>query len=372
MTAARFQVVFHIRSDAAQIEARARSIAVEQSVEMPVAAIDDEAILRDIVGRVDGIADLGGGVFEVRIGLAVATVEADAGQLLNMAFGNTSLHEDVVLRDIVLPEAMEAAFGGPGHGLEGLRRRLGAHDRALTCSALKPQGLSADRLAGIAERFTRGGIDFIKDDHGIADQHYSPFAARVAAIAAAVRRATAETGHGTRYLPSLAGNLEQMHLQVRTAREEGLDTVMLAPMIAGVATLQALVRAWPEVAFFAHPTLGGAARIAPDLLIGKLFRLFGADAVIFPNFGGRFGYTPEQCRSLARHATGANPRLRGAVPVPAGGMTTARVPEILEFYGTDVMLLLGGSLLETRERLTEATAAFTAAVARHGKGSAHG
>ena len=52
----------------------------------------------------------------------------------------------------------------------------------------------------------------------------------------------------------------------------------------------------------AHPTMAGAARIAPPLLIGKLFRLFGADAVIFPNHGGRFGYSPETCRRLAQAA----------------------------------------------------------------------
>ena len=73
-------------------------------------------------------------------------------------------------------------------------------------------------------------------------------------------------------------------------------------MIAGWSSFQTLVRNHPEIAFFAHPTMGGAARIAPDLLIGKLFRLLGADAVIFPNHGGRFGYTPETCRRLAAQA----------------------------------------------------------------------
>jgi ribulose-bisphosphate carboxylase large chain len=38
------------------------------------------------------------------------------------------------------------------------------------------------------------------------------------------------------------------------------------------------------------------------------------------------------------------------------------VPEMLDFYGADVMLLIGGALLDARERLTEATAAFVAKV----------
>ncbi len=213
------------------------------------------------------------------------------------------------------------------------------------------------RLAQLAEQFARGGIDFIKDDHGLADQAYSPFAERVAAIAGSV-------GH-TRYVPSLSGDLDAMRRQMDIARAHGIDTVLLAPMIAGWATMQTLVRQYPDVAFFAHPTMGGAARIAPELLIGRLFRLLGADAVIFPNHGGRFGYTPETCRRLAEQAREPWQGIRASVPVPAGGMTLERVPEMLDFYGPDAMLLIGGSLLAARERLAEETAAFTRAVARH-------
>ena len=59
----------------------------------------------------------------MRIGLAQATVGDDAGQLLNMLFGNTSLHEDVMLRDVALPERF-ASRGGP-RGIAELRRALG-------------------------------------------------------------------------------------------------------------------------------------------------------------------------------------------------------------------------------------------------------
>ena len=74
---------------------------------------------------------------------------------------------------------------------------------------------------------------------------------------------------------------------------------MIAPMICGFPAMQALRRTFPDMVFFAHPSMGGAARIAPELLIGGLFRLMGADAVIFPSFGGRFGYSPATCRALA-------------------------------------------------------------------------
>jgi S-methyl-5-thioribulose 1-phosphate isomerase len=353
----RFGCTYRVRSVAASIEAQAQAIAVEQSVEMPISAIAEAEIVRDIVGRVEAIEDRGAGVFDVRIGLATATTGLEAGQFLNMVFGNTSLQDDVMLLDVDVPADVAAAFRGPGHGIEGLRRRAGAVGRALTCSALKPQGVPPARLARLAEQFARGGIDFIKDDHGLADQRYSPFAERVAAIAGAVG--------ATRYVPSLSGDLDAMRRQIDTACAHGINTAIIAPMIAGWPTMQSLVRQYPDVAFFAHPTMGGAARIAPPLLIGKLFRLLGGDAVIFPNHGGRFGYTAETCRDLAEQARTPWDGIRPAMPVPAGGMTVERVPEMLDFYGPDAMLLIGGSLLAARERLTEATAEFTRVVAQH-------
>jgi ribulose-bisphosphate carboxylase large chain len=356
--------IYHVRCDARSIEERARAIAIEQSVEMPVAAIADEFVRREIVGRVASIAEKSSRLFEVHIQLAGETVGSDPGQLINMLFGNTSLHADIALHDVELPAELVSTFGGPRHGLQSLRQRVGAPGRALTCSALKPQGLPADKLAALAGRFAQGGIDFIKDDHGLADQAYAPFATRVEAIAAALHDVTQGTGHATRYAPSLSGDLDAMRQQIAVARGAGIDTVMAAPMIAGLANFHRLVREHPDIAFFAHPTMAGAA-IAPPLLFGKLFRMLGADAVIFPNHGGRFGYSGETCARLASTALQDWHGLRPCVPVPAGGMTRDRVPDMLDFYGVDVMLLIGGALLEAGPRLVEATAAFVTEVRRY-------
>jgi ribulose-bisphosphate carboxylase large chain len=361
----RLQVIYRVRCDARSIDARARTIAVEQSVEMPVTAIADEFVRSEIVGRVETIAEQETGLFEVRISLAAETVGGDPGQLINMLFGNTSLHEDVVLHDVVLAPDLARSFGGPRHGLHALRRRVGAPARALTSSALKPQGLPPAGLASVAKVFAQGGIDYIKDDHGLADQTYSPFAARLEAVSAALRDVGRSDGETTRYVPSLSGDLDAMRAQIALARAAGVDAVVVAPMIMGLSNFHTLVRENASIAFFAHPAMGGAARIAPPLLIGKLFRLLGADAVIFPNHGGRFGYSPNTCLELARAALEERDGLRPCVPVAAGGMSTDRVGEMLDFYGPDVMLLIGGALLEAGERLREATADFVAEVRKH-------
>ena len=184
----RLQAIYHIRSDARSIDERARAIAVEQSVEMPLPAIDDEFVLsRDRRPGREHPRTRRRPVRGAHFAQSAATVGRDAGQLINMLFGNTSIHDDVVLHDAEFPRELRRAFGGPRHGLDGLRQRVGAGRRALTCSALKPQGLPPQKLAELARRFADGGIDYIKDDHGLADQGYSPFAARVEAIAAALR-----------------------------------------------------------------------------------------------------------------------------------------------------------------------------------------
>jgi ribulose-bisphosphate carboxylase large chain len=349
------EAVYHVRSEARAVEDRARAIAVEQSVEMPIGAIDDDYVRGEIVGQVGGIRELSRDLFEVRIHLASATVGADPGQLINMLFGNTSLHAEVTLHDAELPGELVKTFGGPRHGLAGLRERVAARPRALTCSALKPQGLSAGKLAQLARRLAQGGIDYVKDDHGLADQAYSPFAARVEAIAAALH------GSATRYVPSLSGDLDHMRTQIALARGAGIETLMAAPMIMGLANFHRLVRAHPDIAFIVHPALAGAA-IAPPLLFGKLFRMLGADAVIFPNHGGRFGYSAETCRELAATALRDWHGLAPCAPVPAGGMARDRVAEMLDFYGPDIMLLIGGALLEAGAGLEAATAAFVAEV----------
>jgi ribulose-bisphosphate carboxylase large chain len=362
----RIVATYRIRAEPSAIEARAKAVALEQSIEAPLEAVRDDYVAREIVAQVLDIREAGPSVFEVALGLSAPTVGGDAGQLLNMLFGNSSLQSDVELLDFALPPDQIALFPGPGQGLEGLRARTGARGRALTCVALKPQGLKPSALGALTEALALGGLDFIKDDHGLADQHYSPFAERVRAGAAAARRAAERTGRLARYAPVLNGHYGTMRDQIALARDAGLDSVMVAPMIAGLSTMQALATENRDLVFFAHPSMGGAARIAPPALL-RLFRLIGADVGIFPNFGGRFGYSRDTCLAVADALRAPFGGLKSAAPTPAGGMTPARVDEMLAFYGGDTMLLIGGALLVAPpEKLTQETAAFVRAVHNHG------
>jgi ribulose-bisphosphate carboxylase large chain len=365
--ASRVRVTYHVRSDANSIEARARSIAIEQSIELPLEVVDDAFVRAEIVGNVSAITDLGNGIFEVGIMLATQTMPPEPGQLFNMLFGNTSLHDDVTLYDVALPHSYLDAFRGPSVGLDGLRTLVGGQGRALTATALKPQGLSAAELARIAGAAAYGGIDIIKDDHGLADQTYSRFADRVAACSAAVAAANRATGRSVAYAPSLSGSLDQLRVQIAIARDAGLGVCLIAPMVVGLPSFHALAREAGDMALLAHPSLAGASRIAPPLLLGRIFRLLGADGTIFPNHGGRFSYSAATCQAIATAATEDWSDLEASVPTPAGGMSLDRVDEMLDFYGRDCMLLIGGSLLAQRDQITNAATRFTDKVARYGQ-----
>jgi ribulose-bisphosphate carboxylase large chain len=363
MTVPRIDVVYRLGVEPGQAAHRARLLAIEQSIEMPVEAVSDTRVLDDVLARVERIEPQADGTSLAYLGLSGESVCEDAGQMMNMLFGNCSLQPDVELVDIEVPASLAQAFGGPNLGIDGLRRLTGVLGRPLTCSALKPIGSTIGRLAELCRTFAQAGIDVIKDDHGWANPRSAPFAERVAACQQVVRDVNAALGRHSVYAPSLYGTHAQMQRQIDLARSHGVGVVLIAPLICGAATLNALKREHPDLAFIAHPALGGAGRIAPAVLLGKLFRLFGADAAIFPNHGGRFTYAADVCRTIAQNCRAPWHGLHPALPVPAGGMSVERVPEIKREYGVDTMLLIGGSLLIAGERLGERSRAFVDSVA---------
>lgn len=356
----RIKATYRITASESEARARAEALAVEQSVEMPLAAIGDEQVLREVVATVEEIRPRAG-EFDVVLGIAPTTTGHEASQLVNMLFGNCSLQPEVELLDVELPAGYEKAFPGPRFGIEGIRKLAGAGRRALTCTALKPQGSSPEYLAQLARTFALAGLDVIKDDHGIANQAYAPFEQRVRAVQRAVNEANRETGGHTLYAPTFSGGPAALAAQARIAKECGVRMALVAPMLVGLPAFVEL-QVELDIPMMAHPAFAGAGRIAPPLMLGKLFRLLGADATIFPNHGGRFGFTRETCLGIASAARDAWHGLRPALPVPAGGMTVERVPEMLAGYGPDTMLLIGGGLLSAGRDLPQRAREFVARV----------
>ncbi len=347
----RIVATYVIAGTEAEARARAEDLCFEQTVELPADLVPDGAIRDQIVGRVEAIVPRDESHFAAEVSFAVETGGGELTQLLNLLFGNSSIKPGIRLERFSLPDSSLRSFSGPRFGLEGLRERLGVLDRPLLATALKPMGLPPEELANLAYAFARGGIDLIKDDHGLADQTFCPFGERVDLCAEAVARANAETGERSIYVANVTAPADVLHHRIERAKRAGAGGLLVAPGLLGWDVMRQLAADdTVDLPLVMHPALMGSFVVSPDsgighaAIFGQVARLAGADATIFPNFGGRFAFTRTECEALAEACATPMGHLRPIFPVPAGGMSLERVPQMLEIYGRDVMLLIGGDL----------------------------
>lgn len=364
----RFRATYDFHGDPADAPARVAALCVEQTIEFPADLVPDDDIRGQIIGRVESLQPVGLLVTRAVVSYAVETTGFELPQLLNVLWGNSSILPGIRLVDVELPDALLARFPGPRFGLAGLRTLFDAPTRPLLATALKPMGMSPERLAAAAYELAIGGIDMIKDDHSLADQEFAPFRERVRAVADAVRRANDDSGHRSVYMPSINAPYDQLAARVELALDAGAGALLVLPGLTGFDQMRHLA-ATTGVPIMGHPAFLGSFSAAPHggiahhTLYGTVMRLAGADLSVYPNYGGRFSFSREECRAIAGALTAPLGDLRPACPAPGGGMTLARVPELLEFYGSDVTLLIGGDLFRG-ERLATTAAAFRAAVDR--------
>jgi ribulose-bisphosphate carboxylase large chain len=352
------RVTYLVRCGAREVEARAESLLLEQTVELPRSSLREPEAVERVLGRVEVVEARPGGGFRVIISHPLLTTAHDPAQLLNVVFGNSSLHPDVVLADVELPDAAFDWLPGPRAGITGLRALTGVEGRPLVASALKPMGLDPKQLGVLCRTFAAAGLDLVKDDHGLADHSFCPFEARLETCLRATE------GSRTLYVPNLIGTPERVLAQLAAAREAGAKAVMISPMIVGLPLLHQLAGMPEGLPILAHPSLAGLGRAEVPVLLGKLFRWYGANAVIFPHAGGRFTFETETCRDLAAALRAPRAHLRPSFPVPAGGLGVGQVEEVQALYGRDSILLIGGALYQAGHELYERTRALVARVAR--------
>ena len=357
--------VYRIRCSSDAVEQVCQNIAYEQTVEIPPELADADDRIRRWVGRIDSIQPVAGipDLFEVRIGYDHLLAGGQLPQLLNLLFGNTSLQKNVSLSDVDLPDEVLRNFRGPHYGIDGLRRLLGVYGRPLLATALKPVGLSILELAALAQEFALGGGDLVKDDHNLHDADFTAFQERVARCHEAVCRANSQTGRNTLYLPNLMVPVEQIERCLKYTLSLGIRGVLVSPFLAGLDVIRSLAQRY-SLLVMAHPTFAGSYCVEPrqgietGLLLGKLFRLIGADISIFPNYGGRFSFSQSDCQSVTRHLRNPLGKLQPAWPAPAGGMRFDNLPQMARQYGADAIFLIGGALLSHSGSLQNSTHEF--------------
>ena len=183
----RFDVVYRLAGSPKEALSRARDICLEQTVELP-----DELVPRNSSART------------FWAGSSHEAWERDLRGRYRFSGRNSRFRIDPVPERRVRqhqfearhpaftfetrPGLVEVLFGSPFR-CRRAAEILGIPKRPILCTALKPMGFSPADLSNLAYKFALGGIDLIKDDHGLTDQPYARFKERVRLCARAVEKA---------------------------------------------------------------------------------------------------------------------------------------------------------------------------------------
>jgi ribulose-bisphosphate carboxylase large chain len=365
----RLVAFYEVPGPAAEAERIAQAIAFEETVEVPLDFPLSPFIREHIVGKPGPAAAAENGRFRVAVDFPASLASGRIGTLLNLVFGNASIWPGVRLVDIRFPDSFLDQFKGPNHGIEGLRRILKVEGRPLLATALKPGGSSNAELAATAAAFARGGGDIAKDDQNIVDASFDRFKARTTAIAQAVFKENAKSKRLCLYLPHLAGPQQELEARLKFALKLGLRGVLICPAIVGLDEVRRLASKHDAI-FMAHPAFSGAFYadrshgIETSLYLGTLTRLIGADITVFPNAGGRFGFTSEECRAIAERSRAPLGKLSPSWAAPGGGMRLDNAEAMAKDFGADAIWLVGGSLLMQPGGAEAGARAFRQAMSR--------
>lgn len=368
----RFTVEYRLSGTEAEARTKAALVCNDQTVEAPDKIIPAGMIREQILGRVER--------FTGAAGFSLATVSypielfgQDCAQLLNVLFGISSLKPGVRVERLEIPDVGLSTrdWPGPRFGRSGLRDLVDVPVRPLVCGVLKPLGLSPTALADLAYQFALGGMDLIKDDQALADQSFCPFEERVTRCVEAVAKANRETGRHCLYLAHVTGRWETMQQRALYAKRAGAGGLLVCPGLAGFDALRDLaLDDAVALPILSHPALLGSFAIqadsgmAPACVFGQLPRLAGADASLYPIYHAGFPITRDDCRAIAKTCGEPWGQLKPIFPTAAGRMGFERVLEMCEFYGQDLLFIVGSSIQQHRAGLVKACRLFMDEVAR--------
>ena len=325
-------------------------IRVEQTIEFPY-ELAPSWIQDQVVGKIEEITSSDKTNHLITISYNPDVAGGELTQLLNVLWGNASLFPGIKIVDLKLPDLILNRFKGPRFGISGLQKIFKADTRPLIATALKPMGSDAKTLADMARTLALAGFDLIKDDHSLANQPWATWKERVALISAAVKEANEITGGNSAYVPSLNMPFDQVIDAAHSAKDLGASGLLVLPGITGFDSLRVIAEDETlALPILGHPAMLGSlvtskeGGVAHGIVFGTFMRLAGADISIFPNIGGRFSFTAEQCLEIADRSREKLGSLNPMTIAPAGGMTLDRIPEMIEMYGKETALLIGGAL----------------------------
>ncbi len=293
-------------------------------------------------------------------GNAVQLMSGIAGNI----FGMKALH-NLRLIDVTLPRDYLRHFKGPQYGMEGIRSMMKVYDRPLTGAVPKPKiGFSAKEHAEVGYETWMGGFEFVKDDENLTSTSFNRFDDRVDRMARMREKAEQETGVKKSALLNITADTETMKKRVDLLSQYGWEYAMIDVVVAGTASVMTLRDYCSDLglAIHAHRAMHAAFDRKPEhgitmQFLAKLMRLIGVTQIHTGTAVGKLAGTRREVEILAdvlrEKKVSAEGRMlldqdwgeiRSAFPVSSGGLHPGIVPDVLEIYGPDLILLVSGGI----------------------------
>ena len=279
-------------------------------------------------------------------------------------FGMKAL-ENLRLIDVSLPHDYIKYFPGPNLGISGLRKYFKIHDRPLTGAVPKPKiGFSAEEHSRIAFETWLGGFDCVKDDENLTSTKFNEFYHRVNLMSKMRDKAEKETGEIKDAFINITGEVEEMKRRAKFLHEHGFKYAMIDVVTCGVSAVQTLRETLGDMgmAIHAHRAMHAAFDrnekhgITMEFL-AKIMKLAGVDQIHSGTAVGKLVGSREEVLSVAnilreRHVKPYKKilleqdwgKIKSAFPVTSGGLHPGLVPDVMDIYGKEMVMLVSGGI----------------------------
>lgn len=297
--------------------------------------------------------------------------------------GGMKMVKGIRLFDVRFPEKMVKAFPGPRYGIEGVRDILEQDENQRKMPILgtvpKPKvGRTAGEQAILARRlFTAGDgtYDFIKDDENLTSLPFSTFEERAKLVNDAIMEIEAKTGKKKLYLCNTTHSyLDTMLKRAQFIKETGGRCMMMDVVTTGFAAVHTMRLKNPGLIIHAHRAMhsfitresgkgiegeGSLQGFSISMLtLAKMYRLLGVDSLHTGSPKAKmedYGESEEIAKALTTDTTEPNLRfhslgqnwygIKKVWPVASGGLHPGVMDKVIEKFGKDCYIQLGGGVL---------------------------
>jgi ribulose-bisphosphate carboxylase large chain len=294
--------------------------------------------------------------------------EGNAPQLLSGIAGNIfgmKAIRNLRLIDVAFPQSYLRHFKGPHFGTRGIRKMMKVPKRPLTGAVPKPKiGFSAAEHARIGFETWMGGFDFVKDDENLTSTRFNRFDERVKLMTRLRETAEKETGDVKDAYLNITAETDEMKRRAKLLADSGWKYAMIDVVVSGTAAVETMRDYCSDLglAIHAHRAMHAAFDRNPKhgmtmQFLAKMMRMIGVSQIHSGTAVGKLVGTRKEVLAVADTLRMKKVkaqkgllleqdwgRLKDAFPVSSGGLHPGLVPDVMDIYGNEVVILVSGGI----------------------------